>query len=285
MADLPFLVELNEQNLTETLQRSVETPLVINFYAPSHKESADFTKVLQRVAEQYKGQFILGLVNCETEQMIAAQFRIQALPTTYLFKEAQALDAFPGTLDEASLLQRLSAILPKEEDLKFQKALDFLQVEDYDSALPLLKEAWELSDKKNSDVALLYAETYIAMKKTEPAADILAQIPIQDRDSRWHGLQAQIELLIKAADTPEIQQLQADYAKNPTPEIALKLAVQLHQANRNDEALDLLFSILKQDLYAENGEVKQQFLSILSAIGNADPITNKYRRLLYSLLY
>lgn len=285
MADLPFLIELNEQNLTETLQRSVETPLVINFYAPSHKESADFAKVLQRVAEQHQGQFILGLVNCETEQMIAAQFRIQALPTTYLFKEAQALDAFPYALDEASLLQRLSAILPKEEDLKFQKALDFLQVEDYDSALPLLKEAWELSDKKNSDVALLYAETYIAMKKTEPAADILAQIPIQDRDSRWHGLQAQIELLIKAADTPEIQQLQADYAKNPTPEIALKLAVQLHQANRNEEALDLLFSILKQDLSAENGEVKQQFLSILSAIGNADPITNKYRRLLYSLLY
>lgn len=285
MADLPFLVELNEQNLTETLQRSVETPLVINFYAPSHKESADFAKVLQRVAEQHQGQFILGLVNCETEQMIAAQFRIQALPTTYLFKEAQALDAFPSALNEASLLQRLSAILPKEEDLKFQKALDFLQVEDYDSALPLLKEAWELSDKKNSDVALLYAETYIAMKKTEPAADILAQIPIQDRDSRWHGLQAQIELLIKAADTPEIQQLQADYAKNPTPEIALKLAVQLHQANRNEEALDLLFSILKQDLSAENGEVKQQFLSILSAIGNADPITNKYRRLLYSLLY
>ena len=285
MADLPFLVELNEQNLTETLQRSVETPLVINFYAPSHKESADFAKVLQRVVEQHQGQFILGLVNCETEQMIAAQFRIQALPTTYLFKEAQALDAFPGVLDETSLLQRLSAILPKEEDLKFQKALDFLQVEDYDSALPLLKDAWELSDKKNSDVALLYAETYIAMKKTEPAADILAQIPIQDRDSRWHGLQAQIELLIKAADTPEIQQLQADYAKNPTPEIALKLAVQLHQANRNEEALDLLFSILKQDLSAANGEVKQQFLSILSAIGNADPITNKYRRLLYSLLY
>ena len=285
MADLPFFVELNEQNLTETLQRSVETPLVINFYAPSHKESADFATVLQRVAEQHQGQFILGLVNCETEQMIAAQFRIQALPTTYLFKEAQAIDAFPGTLDETSLLQRLSAILPKEEDLKFQKALDFLQVEDYNSALPLLKEAWELSDKKNSDVALLYAETYIAMKKTEPAADILAQIPIQDRDSRWHGLQAQIELLIKSADTPEIQQLQADYAKNPTPEIALKLAVQLHQANRNEEALDLLFSILKQDLSAENGEVKQQFLSILSAIGNADPITNKYRRLLYSLLY
>ena len=55
MADLSFFVELNEQNLTETLQRSVETPLVINFYAPSHKESADFATVLQRVAEQHQG--------------------------------------------------------------------------------------------------------------------------------------------------------------------------------------------------------------------------------------
>lgn len=285
MADYPFIVDINEQNLTEILQQSLEKPLVINFYAPTHKESADFLAQLEQVAEQYQGQFILGKVNCEKEQMIAAQFRIQALPTTYLFKEAQALDAFPGALDKASLIQRLSIILPKEEDLKFQQALDFLQVENYEAALPLLKDAWELSDKKNSDVALLYAETYIAMKKTEPAQEILKQIPLQDRDSRWHGLQAQIELQIQAADTPEIQQLQADYAKNPTPEIAIKLAIQLHQAGRNEEALTLLFGILKTDLGTQNGEVKQQFLSILSAMGNADPLTNKFRRLLYSLLY
>lgn len=285
MADFPFIVEVSEQNLTEILQQSLEKPLVMNFYAPSHKESADFLVLLERVAEQYQGQFILGKVNCESEQMIAAQFRIQALPTTYLFKEAQALDAFPGALDQASLLQRLSVILPKEEELKFHQALDFLQVENYDAALPLLKEAWELSDKKNSDIALLYAETYIAMKKTEPAKEILDQIPLQDRDSRWQGLQAQIELLIQAADTPEIQQLTADYAKNPTPDIAIKLALQLHQAGRNEEALSLLFDLLKADLNTQNGEVKQQFLSILSAMGNADPLTNKFRRLLYSLLY
>ena len=270
MADFSFIVDINEQNLTEILQQSLEKALVLNFYAPSHQSSTEFLSLLERLAEQYQGQFILGKVNCETEPMLAAQFRIQALPTTYLFKEAQALDAFPGTLDEATLIQRLSTILPKEEELKFQQALDFLQVENYDAALPLLKDAWELSNKKNSDAALLYAETYIAMKKTEPAQEILNQIPLQDRDSRWQGLQAQIELLIQAADTPEI---------------AVKLAVQLHQAGRNEEALTLLFSILKTDLNVLNGEVKQQFLAILSAMGNSDPLTNKFRRLLYSLLY
>ncbi|WP_040976254.1 co-chaperone YbbN [Necropsobacter massiliensis] len=281
----PYIIEINEQNLTDTLQLSQQTPLVLVFYAPSHAQSVEFTALLERYATQYQGQFLLGKVDCEAQQLVAAQFRIQALPTTYLFKEAQALDAFQGVLDETTLQQRLSVILPKEEEIKFNQALDFLQVEDYAAALPLLKEAWELSEHKNSDIALLYAETYIAMKRIEPAQEILNRIPLQDRDSRWHGLQAQIELLIKAADTPEIQQLQADFSRNPSAEIALKLALQLHQANRNEEALNLLFDILRQDLGAQNGEVKQQFLSILAAIGNDDPVTNKYRRLLYSLLY
>ncbi len=281
----PSIIDINEQNLTETLQLSQQIPLVLTFYAPSHETSQNFTALLEHVTEQHQGQFILAKVNCESEQAIAMQFQIRTLPTTYLFKEAQALDAFPGALDEQSLQQRLAIILPKEEEIKFNLALDFLQAEDYDSALPLLKDAWELSERKNSDIALLYAETYIAMKKTEPALEILNKIPLQDRDGRWTGLQAQIELLLKSADTPEIKQLQEDYANRPTAQTALKLALQLHQANRNEEALNLLFNLLKQDLNTENGEVKQQFLSILAAIGNNDPITNKYRRLLYSLLY
>ncbi|TCJ98347.1 putative thioredoxin [Volucribacter psittacicida] len=285
MTQHQYIIDINEQNLGEILQLSQQTPLVFNFYAPSHQESADFLSLLEKIAEQSAGQFILAKVNCETEQMIAARFQIQALPTTYLFKNGEALDAFPGTLSEQDLNQRLSLILPKEEEVKFHQALDLLAAQNYDEALPLLKDAWTLSDKKNSEIALLYAETYIAMKKVEPAQEILNQIPIQDRDSRWQGLQAQIELLIKAADTPEIQQLQADYQRNPSSNIALKLALQLHQAHRNEEALTLLLNILKQDLSAENGEVKQQFLAILAAIGNNDPITNKYRRMMYSLLY
>lgn len=279
------IIEVNGQNLAEVLDMGKTQPLAFLFYAASDRTSLDFVATMERLAAKYAEQFVLAKVNCETEQMIAAQFRIQALPTTYLFKDGAPVDGFQGMLPEAELEQRLQVILPKEDEIKFNQALDYLAVENYEQALPLLKQAWELSDKKNSDVALLYAETYIAMKKVEPAQEILNQIPIQDRDSRWQGLQSQIELLIQAADTPEIQQLQQDYQKNPTAEIAIKLAVQLHQANRNEEALNLLLSILQKDLNAEEGEVKRQYLAILSALGNSDPLTNKYRRLVYSLLY
>ncbi|MGR6980930.1 co-chaperone YbbN [Testudinibacter sp. P27/CKL/0425] len=280
-----YLIDLNEQNFNEILQLSQQLPLVFSFYMPGHTQSEEFTALLQRIAQQHNGVFALVKVNCEQQQAIARQFQIQAVPTTYLFKDGAPLDAFSGALSEQELQVRLNVILPKEEEIKFNQALDFLQAEDYNSALPLLKEAWNLSDHKNSDIALLYAETYIAMKNTEAAGEILQQIPIQDRDSRWQGLQAQIDLLIQAADTPEIQQLQQDFAKTPTPQIALKLALQLHQAARNEEALELLFGFLKRDLAVENGELKQQYLSILSAIGSSDPIANQYRRQLYSLLY
>lgn len=280
-----YILDLTEQNFNEVLQLSQQFPLVFSFYMPGHSQSEEFTALLQRIAEQQQGAFVLVKVNCEQQQAIARQFQIQAVPTTYLFKDGAPLDAFPGVLSEEELKVRLSVILPKEEEIKFNQALDFLQAEAYDQALPLLKEAWNLSDHKNSDIALLYAETYIAMKNTEAANEILQQIPIQDRDSRWQGLQAQIELLIQAADTPEIQQLQQDFSRNPSPEIALKLALQLHQAARNEEALSLLLGFLKQDLNAANGEVKQQYLSILSAIGSSDPLANQYRRQLYSLLY
>ena len=91
-------------------------------------------------------------------------------------------------------------------------------------------------------------------------------------------------MLEQANESPELQQLQADYANNKTPEIAIRLANQLHQAHKNEEALVLLFDWLKADLNSTNGEVKSQFLAILSALGN-DPIVPKFRRQLYSLLY
>ncbi|TNG94650.1 co-chaperone YbbN [Pasteurellaceae bacterium USgator11] len=285
MNNKDYLIDITEQNFNEVLQLSQQSPLVFSFYMPGDAASENFTALLARLAEQHNGAFVLVKVNCEQQQTIVRQFQIQAVPTTYLFKDGAPIDAFPGVLPEEELKTRLALILPREEEIKFNQALDYLQAEDYDHALPLLKEAWSLSDRKNSEIALLYAETYIAIKNTEAAQEILNQIPIQDRDSRWQGLQAQIELLIQAADTPEIQQLQQDFSCNPNPEIALKLALQLHQAGRNEEALALLFGFLKQDLSVANGELKQQYLSILAAIGNSDPVTNKYRRLLYSLLY
>ncbi|QLB44129.1 MULTISPECIES: co-chaperone YbbN [Mannheimia] len=281
---MDYFVNVNEQNFSEVWSMAGQMPTVFLFISPREIASLEMAATLRRIADENPQQFLLATINSDEQQALAAQFRIQQIPTLYLFSDGQPIDAIQGVISEQELRIRLANILPKQEDLKFNQALELLQDERYKEALPLLKSAWEMTDKKNSDFGLLYAETYIAMKSIEPARDILNAIPIQDRDSRWYGLQAQIELLEQANDSPELQQLQADYTQHKTPEIAIKLANQLHQSHKNEEALTLLLDWLKSDLNVANGEVKTQFLAILSALGT-DPIVPKFRRQLYSLLY
>ena len=89
---------------------------------------------------------------------------------------------------------------------------------------------------------------------------MLKTIPLQDQDTRYQGPVAQIDLLKQAADTPEIQQLQQQVADNPADAaLASQLALQLHQVGRNEEALELLFSHLQNDLAAADGQARKMF--------------------------
>ncbi|MGO2347112.1 MAG: tetratricopeptide repeat protein, partial [Providencia sp.] len=139
---------------------------------------------------------------------------------------------------------------------------------------------------KNSDITLLLAETQINLNLTDDAQITLATVPMQDKDSRYQGLIAQIDLLKQAADTPEIQQLQQEFNQNPADTtLAVQLALKLHEVNRNEEALELLLAFLKKDLNAGDGAVKKTMMDIMSAMGTGDSLASKYRRQVYSLLY
>ncbi len=154
----------------------------------------------------------------------------------------------------------------------------------YDEALPLLKDAWQLSNQ-NSQIGLLLAETQIALHRPEDAEAVLKTVPMQDQDTRYQGLVAQIDLLKQAADTPEIQQLQQQVADNPQDAaLASQLALQLHQVGRNEEALELLFSHL-QRTRAPQTDRRGRCSGDPAALGTGDALASKYRRQLYALLY
>ncbi|MEA7583934.1 tetratricopeptide repeat protein, partial [Salmonella enterica] len=203
----------------------------------------------------------------------------------YLFQNGQPVDGFQGPQPEEAIRALLDKVLPREEELKAQQAMQLMQEGNYIDALPLLKDAWQLSSQ-NSEIGLLLAEAQIALNRSEEAEAVLKTIPLQDQDTRYQGLVAQIELLKQAADTPEIQQLQQQVAENPQDAaLATQLALQLHQVGRNEEALELLFSHLRKDLAAAEGQTRKTFQEILAALGTGDALASKYRRQLYALLY
>ena len=278
------IVNINESNLQQVLEQSMTTPVLFYFWSERSQHCLQLTPILESLAAQYNGQFILAKLDCDAEQMIAAQFGLRAIPTVYLFQNGQPVDGFQGPQPEEAIRALLDKVLPREEELKAQQAMQLMQEGNYTDALPLLKDAWQLSNQ-NGEIGLLLAETLIALNRSEDA-EVLKTIPLQDQDTRYQGLVAQIELLKQAADTPEIQQLQQQVAENPEDAaLATQLALQLHQVGRNEEALELLFGHLRKDLTAADGQTRKTFQEILAALGTGDALASKYRRQLYALLY
>lgn len=281
----PTVIEINETNLHQTLEQSMSVPVLFYFWSERSQHCLQLTPVLDKLAAEYAGQFVLAKVDCDAQQAIAAQFGLRSIPTVYLFKDGQPVDGFQGPQPEDAIRELLQRVLPKEEDLKLAQAGELLQDGKAIDALPLLKEAWQTSNQR-SDIGLLLAETQLTLNRVDEAKAVLATIPLQDRDTRYQGLVAQIELLKQAADTPEIQQLQQQVEQDPAnAELATQLALQLHQVGRNEEALELLMGHLKQDLAAANGSARKTLMDILAALGTGDALAGKYRRQLYSLLY
>ncbi|AJQ98233.1 Thioredoxin domain-containing protein EC-YbbN [Enterobacteriaceae bacterium bta3-1] len=279
------VINVTEANLHQTLEQSASIPVLFYFWSERSQHCLQLNPILDKLASEYAGQFVLAKVDCDAEQMVASQFGLRAIPTVYLFKDGQPVDGFQGPQPEEFIRELLGRFLPKEEELKAAQAAELIAEGKMAEALPLLKEARAL-DPKRSDIALTLAEVQIALNRSDDAEAILATIPLQDQDSRYHGLVAQIELLKQAADTPEIQLLQKQVEAEPeNAVIAAQLALQLHQVGRNEEALELLMTHLRKDLAAADGAARKTLMDILAALGNGDALASKYRKQLYSLLY
>ncbi|SFN36090.1 putative thioredoxin [Izhakiella capsodis] len=285
MSPQATVINITESNLHQTLEQSMQIPVLFYFWSARSQQCEQLTPVLERLAQEYAGQFILAKLDCDAEQMVASQFGLRAIPTVYLFQDGQPVDGFQGPQPEEAVRALLEKVLPKPEELKAQEALALIDEGKQLEALPLLKEAWQLSNQ-SSEIGFLLAETLIALNRSEEAEAVLKVVPLQDQDTRYQGLIAQIDLLKQAADTPEIQQLQQQLENQPeNAELGSKLALQLHQVGRNEEALELLFSFLKKDLAAADGQARKMLQEILAALGTGDAVAAKYRRQLYSLLY
>ncbi|MFJ5429915.1 co-chaperone YbbN [Pectobacterium actinidiae] len=279
------IVDVNESNLHQVLEHSTTLPVLFYFWSGRSQHCLELEPVLDKLAQEYAGQFVLAKVDCDAEQRVAAQFGLRSIPTVYLFKDGQPLDGFQGPQPEEAIRELLKRALPKEEELKVAQAQQLIQEDKLPEAMQLLKDAWQISQQR-SDIGLMLAEVQIQIKRSEDAEAVLATIPLQDRDTRYHSLVAQIELLKQAADTPEIQHLQQQLNADPqNADLAVQLALQLHQVGRNEEALELLMGFLKKDLAVANGSARKTLMDIMAALGTGDALAARYRRQLYSLLY
>ncbi|AEX21231.1 co-chaperone YbbN [Vibrio sp. EJY3] len=281
----PFIVEITEQNFRETLEGSMNTPVLIHFWANAQPESAQILPELQTLAQQYNGAFTLALLNCEDQPALASQFGVQVLPTIALFINGQAVDGLGGPQPIDAIAAMLQKHLPSPDEQLLKQVTELLQQSQHAEALSII-HTLPAELQSRGDVKLATADCLLETKQFDVAQELLGSIPLEYQDNYYKGLIAKLELHLQAADSPELQRLEQEYAANTDNlELACELAVQYNQVGRDEEALELLWNILKVNLGAQDGEVKKTFMDILSALGQGNALAGKYRRQLYSILY
>ncbi|MCM2681274.1 thioredoxin family protein [Echinimonas agarilytica] len=280
------IIDINVQNFQQViLEGSREKPVIVEFWAEGHEPCIQTATSLQKLASEFGEYIILARIDCATEQQIAMQFGVQSLPTVAVFKDGQGVDGLVGPQTEDALRELVQKFVPKEHELLLKHAQDLLTEGDFNGALPLLSRAHELAPEL-AIIRLTLTDACIQAGRLDLAEDLLKSIRLEDQDSYYQQLVSALELKQQAADSPEIRTLQQQVLQHPDNlDLKQQLAVQLSDVGRAEEAMKLLFDVLKKDLNALDGAVKKSFMDILATQPDGDALATSYRRKLYSLLY
>lgn len=96
MSSQAAIISINESNLHQTLEQSMQVPVLFYFWSARSQHCQELTPLLERLAQEYAGQFVLAELDCDAEPAVAQQFGLRSIPTVYLFQNGQPVDGFQG---------------------------------------------------------------------------------------------------------------------------------------------------------------------------------------------
>jgi putative thioredoxin len=281
-----YIVDITDQNAQQLLiDESFKRPVVVDFWAPWCEPCKTLMPLMEKLAHEFAGVFLLARVNADEQQTLAGQLGVRNLPTVMVIVDGQPVDGFSGVQTESAIREILEKYLPKPWDAQLAEATILIEAGDYNNALPLLRQACTDS-RQRGDIAVQLARVLLELKRLEDAEALLEAIPMAEQDPLYHQLLAQLHLAQEAGHSAEIEALEAALNENPEDlDAAYQLAVQFSQENHQQEALALLLSILQSNRDHRDGGSKKAMLEIIATLGKGDPLAVEYQRKLFGLLY
>ena len=288
MSDNPFVTVVTQESFpTEVTQRSAAVPVLVDFWADWCAPCKMLAPVLEKLALEYEGKFLMAKIDTEVERDLAAQFAVRSLPTVKVFRHGAPVDEFMGALPESAVREVIERHIERPADLDIAKAADLADSGNAEAALTLLKESLT-NDPEHGPLRVALAQQQLNAKDAQGAFETLKELPLlAKQEEKTKILQARIELALSADETGDTDGLTQRIAQNPNDLSArIRLAAGLfHQPGQVEPAMTQLLEVIRRGRGAsEADQARQTLLQIFASLGNQDERVGRYRRVLAQAL-
>ncbi|RPK43309.1 Thioredoxin [Streptomyces sp. ADI92-24] len=267
----------------DVLQRSAEVPVVIDFWAEWCEPCKQLGPLLERLAQEYNGRFVLAKVDVDANQMLMQQFGIQGIPAVFAVVAGQALPLFQGAAPESQIRQTLDQLIQVGEERFGLTGI----VVDQDAAAP---------GEAGQEPAPVPAGPYDALLEAAAQAldandfagavqaykNVLSDDPANSEAKL--GL-AQAELLARVQKT-DPQQVRKDAAEKPADVPAQLAAADLDLVGGHvEDAFGRLVETVRRTFGDDRDQVRVRLLELFEVIGPDDPRVGAARTALARVLF
>ncbi len=281
-----YSFDVAEQDfMQQVVEASMKQPVLVDFWATWCQPCQILKPILEQLAEDYQGKFLLAKVNTEEAQQLAMQFGIRSIPAVKLFKDGEPIDEFMGALPEQEIRAFLDRHIPRESDALVAQAEALLAEGHAEDALQMIKQANQM-DPANTGALVTYARICASLGNLDEAKTVIDALPDDIKSGQEvSALMAKMEFDSIAQSGESIESLQAKLEANPLDsDSRYQLAAQLVMRGDTASALEHLLTLMKNDREYNDDAARKMMFKIFDTLGD-HPLVAEYRRKIMSLIY
>ena len=287
MSENSNIIDVTETEFNDQVIEASESKLiVVDFWAPWCGPCKQLTPILEKIISKSGDKITLVKINIDENQQIAAQLRIQSIPTVYAFKNKQIVNAFQGVIPEGQIIEFIEKCLGSKINEDFTEFYNEIESAMAENKFEEIKDTLLEFISKNSDeikAICFYLECLIELKQYDEVEIFISSLEkdVQEKDEVKQVIK-KMEIVKNNSSGPNINELLGKLENEPDNiDLILEISDKYFSMKEYENGMNLL---LKN--YPKNRDsIKNKMVEFFAVLGNTDQVTIQYRKKLSQLMF